>query len=653
MNSAIRKDLPRLPLDGNLDLTYRCNNNCLHCWLWLSENSSRKRDELNFDEIQRIVSEARQMGCQAWAISGGEPMLREDFPEIFDFITRKAVHYTLNTNGSLITHQIARLLRRKGNKMVAIYGATADVHDTVTRNPGSFDDTMRGISYLKEAGAGFVVQIIPMQANYHQYDQMLTLAESLSPHYRIGSAWLFYSANGSTSRNKEISRQRLAPEVVVDMDGPTTYSIGVDSPTTTNTQKTSDVKLCGKPHRDDRLFASCIDGKRDFHIDPYGQMSFCNFIKDPNLRFDLRQGSFQHGWDEFIPSLSDIVRGGQEYQENCGACDLRSDCRWCAVYAYLEHGSYSAKADYLCQIASETRKLKNELKSTRVRYYQIAGITIQVITDFPVTHDTFADKFLNFQVDGPSEDLISLRLVSSMPALSELRLGNKIYTRPPWEIYRQRNAWVYLGLSPKNMDVPPKALAIFNDDHSSGTIYRNFETNQHSNFNSLTTFPSDQIFLSQVFANRQGCYFHASGFILDGHGLLFVGHSTAGKSTMIKLLRGQGEILCDERIIVRRWPEDFRIHGTWSHGELPDVSPNSAPLKAIFFLEKAETNELILIEDQQERLGLLLSHVVKPLVTADWWEKIMDLAGMISSEVPIYRLRFDKSGRVVDLLRDL
>ncbi|NIT59009.1 MAG: radical SAM protein, partial [Aliifodinibius sp.] len=94
-------------------LTYRCNNNCLHCWLWLSENSSRKRDELNFDEIQRIVSEARQMGCQAWAISGGEPMLREDFPEIFDFITRKAVHYTLNTNGSLITHQIARLLRRK------------------------------------------------------------------------------------------------------------------------------------------------------------------------------------------------------------------------------------------------------------------------------------------------------------------------------------------------------------------------------------------------------------------------------------------------------------------------------------------------------------------------------------------------------------
>ncbi|NIT59010.1 MAG: hypothetical protein GWN00_23125, partial [Aliifodinibius sp.] len=81
--------------------------------------------------------------------------------------------------------------------------------------------TMRGISYLKEAGAGFVVQIIPMQANYHQYDQMLTLAESLSPHYRIGSAWLFYSANGSTSRNKEISRQRLAPEVVVDMDGPT------------------------------------------------------------------------------------------------------------------------------------------------------------------------------------------------------------------------------------------------------------------------------------------------------------------------------------------------------------------------------------------------------------------------------------------------
>ncbi len=54
----------------------------------------------------------------------------------------------------------------------------------------------------------------------------------------------------------------------------------------------------------------------------------------------------------------------------------------------------------------------------------------------------------------------------------------------------------------------------------------------------------------------------------------------------MKILRNKGEILCDDRIIVRRWPGGFRIHGTWSHGELPDVSTSDAPLRAIMFLEK-------------------------------------------------------------------
>ena len=156
-----------------------------------------------------------------------------------------------------------------------------------------------------------------------------------------------------------------------------------------------------------------------------------------------------------------------------------------------------------------------------------------------------------------------------------------------------------------------------------------------------------------MLADRQGCYLHASGIVVDGKGLLFVGHSEAGKSTMLKMLRGHGEILCDDRIIVRRWPDGFRIHGTWSHGELPDVSPASAPLAAILFLEKATTNELIPITDTRERLGGVLSHVVKPLATADWWEKTLALAGEIVAEAPAYRLRFDQSGRVVDLLKQL
>lgn len=647
----MQKELPRLPLDGSLDLTYRCNNICRHCWLWEAQNSSCAQEELSFEELRRIVDEARQMGCQAWAISGGEPMLRPDFADIFDYITRKAVTYSLNTNGTLITPEIARLLTRKGNKMVALYGATPDVHDHVTRNPGSYEATMRGFAYLQEAGASFTVQIVPMRDNYHQYNEMLALARSLSSHYRVGAAWLWLSACASNGRNREIAKQRLEPEdvIVLDQPYPDLNILAEGQGQDTDTQSYP----CGHVGKDDRLFASCIAARRDFHIDPYGGMSFCYYIKDPALRYDLRQGSFQEAWDEFIPSLADAVHGGQEYFENCGSCELRDDCRWCAVYGYLEHRRYSARVEYLCQVAKQARQFKEDWKLNHIRYFQVAGITIQLSTDHPITDDTFSPAVRAFQVEGPGPDTISLSLHSPVPASSHYRLGKQAYRVPPWTIYHQGSAWAYLGIANENQDQDPFALAIFDENHNKGSIYRNPEYYSSIGKMAITAFPTDQILLAQILSNRKGCLLHSSAIIIDGKGLLFVGHSEAGKSTMLKILRGQGEILCDDRNIIRRWPDGFYVHGTWNHGELPDVSPAGAPLQAILFLDKADENRLIPITNKQEYLGSVLSHVVKSLATSDWWEKTLDLAGEIVEEVPAYRLRFDKSGRVVDLIDKL
>jgi MoaA/NifB/PqqE/SkfB family radical SAM enzyme len=129
-----KKPLPRLPLEGMLDLTYRCDNHCLHCWLWVSSTTQEIQAELSFEEIRRIVDEARQMGCQAWKISGGEPMLRPDFPEIFDYITRKAEHYNLSTNGGLITPEITQLMTRRGRSSRGRW-LTAPSHTTGRAGP--------------------------------------------------------------------------------------------------------------------------------------------------------------------------------------------------------------------------------------------------------------------------------------------------------------------------------------------------------------------------------------------------------------------------------------------------------------------------------------------------------------------------------------
>ena len=71
------KNIPRIPLEGSIDLTYRCNSNCRHCWLRIPPDAAEKNNELTFEEIKSIVDQAKKMGCRRWSISGGEPIDRK------------------------------------------------------------------------------------------------------------------------------------------------------------------------------------------------------------------------------------------------------------------------------------------------------------------------------------------------------------------------------------------------------------------------------------------------------------------------------------------------------------------------------------------------------------------------------------------------
>ncbi len=637
--------LPPLPLKGSIDFTYRCNNNCRHCWLRMPLDAEEKNSELSFSEMRKLIDDAKQMGCREWSISGGEPMLRPDFAEIFDYITGNCNSYSINTNGTLITPKIARLLKKKGVKMIALYGATAGVHDYITRNPGSFELTMRGFRYLREAGANFIVQLVPMKDNYSQFNDMVKLAESLSRHYRVGAAWLYLSACGSAEKNKEIMRQRLLPKEVVELDKPDlSYEEWM--------QKEN--PACRNANENGYLFASCINSKHDFHIDPCGQMTFCCFIKEPRLRYDLRKGSFKECWEKFIPSLANKVRVTKEYRQNCGSCEFRKDCRWCPVYAYLEHRRFSARVDYLCAVAKETRAFKEVWQKNHRRYFSIADITIEVESDLAIKENTFHPKFKHFEVSGRGKDTIFIRHHFSLPDLTGRDLGKEFYRRPPWAVYKKDNSWIYLGISPAQGDKTLHRAVVFNHDHTRARIYNDKdETFLKGNLHSLTLFSTDQILLARILADRQGCYLHSCGVNFEGKGLLFAGHSEAGKSTIAALLKGKAGILCDDRMIIRNSPEGFKIFGTWSHGDVVEVSANPAPLKAILFLRKSKKNLILPIDDKKKSTRLLLACLIRPLVTVDWWEKTLLVVDKILRDVPCYILEFDKSPKVGDILRKL
>ena len=191
---------------------------------------------------------------------------------------------------------------------------------------------------------------------------------------------------------------------------------------------------------------------------------------------------------------------------------------------------------------------------------------------------------------------------------------------------------------------------------------------------SLSLFPTDQIWLGPLLADRSAVLLHSAGVIFNGQGLLFVGHSEAGKSTTVTMLktacsektqgahlRGNGhperpshvEILCDDRNIARRWPDGFRVHGTWSHGDVPDVSAASAPLRAILFLRQDKVNTIEPLADRKETWKRLLATLIRPMVTVEWWQKELDVLERLVQEVPCYTMHFDKSGAIIAELERL
>jgi len=288
------------------------------------------------------------------------------------------------------------------------------------------------------------------------------------------------------------------------------------------------------------------------------------------------------------------------------------------------------------------------------RYYAIGGITLAVTADLPMDERTFGGKFRCFEVARPGDDTVLIRHRFAMPRMDRLRLGREVYRRPPWAIYSEAGTWAYLRISARREDPRVHQVALFNAGHTRGKIYTPWPSGfLRGGLHALTLMSTDQILLARLLADRQGCILHSAAAILEGKGFLFAGHSGAGKSTTANMLAGNAEILCDDRNIVRRWPSGFRVYGTWSHGDVPSVSAASAPLRAILFLRQASENRLVRLVECREILGRLLGCLVRPLVTADWWEKNLSLVGTMAREIPCYEMQFDGTGQIVPHLERL
>ncbi|MCD4774455.1 MAG: radical SAM protein, partial [Candidatus Aegiribacteria sp.] len=139
----------------DIEITARCNNDCTHCYINLpAGDHEAKNKELSLKQICDIADQAVEMGALWCLITGGEPLLREDFFDIYMVLRKKGLLTSVFTNACLVTEEHADLFQKYPPRdiEVTVYGVTKSTYEKISRRPGSFEAFMCGLDILLSRG---------------------------------------------------------------------------------------------------------------------------------------------------------------------------------------------------------------------------------------------------------------------------------------------------------------------------------------------------------------------------------------------------------------------------------------------------------------------------------------------------------------------
>jgi radical SAM protein with 4Fe4S-binding SPASM domain len=323
----------RIPVVGSLELTFRCNLRCVHCYVAHGHHGLPEK-ELTARQIRGILDQVVDAGCLWLLLTGGEPLLRPDFLDVYTHARRRGLIVTLFTNGTLLTPRIADYLAewRPFVVEITLYGSTQATYERITGVPGSHARCLRGIELLLDRGVPLKLKTMLMTLNRHELWDIRAYADSLGVDFRFDPM-----VNAGLEGSGDPLAYRLAPEEVVAFDL-------ADARRLDEWRAFCDRFRGVRP--DGRHLYVCGAAQNSFHVDPCGHLSACLISRRP--AYDLRRGTFRQGWLEFLAAVRSRQPAGSY---PCGTCELLALCGQCPGWGQLEHGDPEQPVDFLCQVA--------------------------------------------------------------------------------------------------------------------------------------------------------------------------------------------------------------------------------------------------------------------------------------------------------------
>ena len=304
-----------IPLSVQVDLTYRCNERCVHCYLDHDDHG-----EMTTAEIKHLFDEMAEAGVFILTLSGGEIFLRKDFFELLEHARRLSFCVKLKTNALLIREHEAQRLRELAIEsiQISIYSHRPEVHDAITLVPGSLKRSVDAIRFLKSTGLKVSIANVLMSQNMQDYQGVRALAAELDVPCT------------------------LDPTVTPMMDGNrSTLSLGVDQAALREVFRdpslVGDVdEFCAIPApagASDLESTPCSAGHTACYVSPYGEVFPC--VQFPLPTGNVRQQRFIDIW-RHSDRMNEVRSILMKDLTTCSGCTHVSGCTRCPGLAFME-----------------------------------------------------------------------------------------------------------------------------------------------------------------------------------------------------------------------------------------------------------------------------------------------------------------------------
>lgn len=189
-------DEPQL-INLHIEITSKCNERCIHCYI----PHDNKVNQIDVDLFSNILEQCKEMKLLHLTLTGGEPMLHNNFCEFLEKCKDYNISVNVLSNLTLLNDKIINVMKNNSllGVQVSLYSMDAEIHDSITQMNGSFELTKNAIIKLKEHDVPLQISCPILKQNFNSYKDVLSWAKIQN--FNVISDYLIIASCDNTTRN--------------------------------------------------------------------------------------------------------------------------------------------------------------------------------------------------------------------------------------------------------------------------------------------------------------------------------------------------------------------------------------------------------------------------------------------------------------------